>query len=190
MIKEIEGGEPACAGIVSLQLPCGRRDPYGAVGQGANGSRFEIMRHVELLQPAGGDVVFEEIEVGDEPKGAPGIHLYTGDLRGKWGGQEAETFIGLIIFIQPLVRTCPKDMVVVHIQAADEIIADACLVLGVIPEYFERVAVEPVQPVLCAKPEEAFAILQAAEHGIIGEPVLYLVVPEIGGLAGCPRSEE
>jgi hypothetical protein len=81
-------------------------------------------------------------------------------------------------------------MVVVHIKAADKIIADARLVLGVVPEYFESVAVEPVQSVLGAKPEEAFAILQAAEHGIIGEPVLYLVVPEIVGLAGCPRREE
>jgi hypothetical protein len=81
-------------------------------------------------------------------------------------------------------------MVVVHIKAADEIIADARLVLGVVPEYFESVAVEPVQPVLRAKPEKSFAVLQAAEHSIVGEPVLYLVVPEIIRLTGCSRREE
>jgi hypothetical protein len=81
-------------------------------------------------------------------------------------------------------------MVVVHIKTADKIIADARLVLGVIPEYFESVAVEPVQSVLRAKPEETFAVLQAAEHGVVGEPILYLVVPEIVGLTGCSRREE
>ncbi|MEO7766127.1 MAG: hypothetical protein ABIS01_01830, partial [Ferruginibacter sp.] len=40
-----------------------------------------------------------------------------------------------------------------------------------------------VKPILCAEPEKAFCILQAADGGVVAEPVLYLVVPEIIRLA-------
>lgn len=58
----------------------------------------------------------------------------------------------------------------------DKIITDAGGVFGDVAKDFECVAVKPVQPVFCAKPEKAFIILYAAKDGIVGEPVLHLVM--------------
>jgi hypothetical protein len=72
----------------------------------------------------------------------------------------------------------------------DEIIADAGRILGIIPEHFKGITVEPVQPILCTEPKKTFAVLHAGEHGVIGKAILHLVVPEIVRLTGRTRGEE
>jgi len=67
----------------------------------------------------------------------------------------------------------------------DEIAANATGIIRVTAEYFKRIAVKAVEPVLGAKPEKAFFILQAADDGIVGQPVFYLEMPEIIELAAA-----
>jgi len=82
-------------------------------------------------------------------------------------------------------------MIVIHIETADKIIADAGRILRIVPEHFKGISVEPVESIFCPKPKEPFAILYTAEHCIVGEPILYLVVPEIVGLThGAQEGEK
>src|SRR5882672_11186602 len=81
-------------------------------------------------------------------------------------------------------------MVIVHVQAANKIIADAGAVFGVVPEYFESITVKPVQSIFCTKPEKTLAILQTAKNGVIREPILHLVMTKIIGLAGGAGRKE
>ena len=67
----------------------------------------------------------------------------------------------------------------------DEIAANATGIIRVTAEYFKRIAVKAVEPVLGAKPEKAFFILQAADDGIVGQSVFYLEMPEIIELAAA-----
>jgi len=64
----------------------------------------------------------------------------------------------------------------------DKIAADTSRTIGITAEYFERISVEPVEPVLGTKPYEPVFILNTADHGIVGETVLHLEMPEIIGL--------
>lgn len=67
----------------------------------------------------------------------------------------------------------------------DEIAANAARIVGVAAEYFKGITVKAVEPVLGAKPEKAFFILQAADNRIVGQPVFYLEMPEIIELAAA-----
>ena len=81
-------------------------------------------------------------------------------------------------------------MVVIRIEAANKVIAEAGAVFGVVPEYFESITIKPVQSIFCTKPEKSLAVLQTAKHGIIREPVLHLVVTKIIRLAGGAGRKE
>jgi hypothetical protein len=113
-----------------------------------------------------------------------------GDLGSEGCRQEPEALIHGIIPVQTLIRACPKDMLVVHIKAPDKIIPDAVTVLRIVAEDLKGIAVEPVQTILGPKPKEPFVVLHAAKHGVIGEPLLYLVVAEIIGLSRGAHGEE
>ena len=81
-------------------------------------------------------------------------------------------------------------MLIVHIEAPYEIIADAVAVFGIVAEDLEGVAVEPVQAVLGPEPKETLVVLYAAKHSIVGEALFYLIVPEIIGLPRGVHGEE
>jgi hypothetical protein len=60
-----------------------------------------------------------------------------------------------------------------------KIAADTPRIIGVAPEYFKRITVKPVKAILGSKPQEPLFILQAADYGIIGKPVLHLEMAEV-----------
>lgn len=72
----------------------------------------------------------------------------------------------------------------------NEIAADAATVIRVIPEYFKRIAIKPVQPILGAEPQKSFLILYRTYYCIVRQAVLHLVMPEIPGLPGSRQAEE
>ena len=65
----------------------------------------------------------------------------------------------------------------------NKIAPDASCVVRGIPENFKGISVKPVKSIFGAKPEKSFFILQATDGGVVGKSVLYLVMPEVIGLA-------
>src|SRR6201999_973567 len=116
---------------------------------------------------------------GDKPKIAGLVHFYIIHLQQERRRQQSKAFIVLIISIKPLVRTRPKDMVIIHIKTVDEIVADAGTVFRIVAKHLEGISVEPIQSILRAEPKESLIVLYTRKHRIVRQPVLYLVVPEV-----------
>ena len=61
----------------------------------------------------------------------------------------------------------------------NKIAADTAFIIRIVPEYFKRVTIKPVESIFGAKPQKALFILDTAYSRIIRKTVFHLEMTEI-----------
>ena len=82
-------------------------------------------------------------------------------------GSQLKLSVVALYLYKALFGSYPHDIRGVNIERMNEIAADAAVFIRIISEYFERIAIEPVEAVLGAEPQKSFLILHTADNGII-----------------------
>src|ERR1700694_6022240 len=97
-----------------------------------------------------------------------------------------------MVFVEAALGAGKEAARLVDVQVADVVVADGGAVVLIVAEDLERGAVEAVKAVFGTEPHKSLAVLRAAHHGIVRQPVLHLVMPEIIVVLGLghKRQEE
>ena len=80
--------------------------------------------------------------------------------------------------IQAVIGAHPKNVGLIFIKSQNKITAKAPGVIRVVAKDFKVVPIKAVQAIFGTKPKKAGCVLQAADDGVIGKTVLYLVMPK------------
>src|ERR1700733_12766830 len=97
-------------------------------------------------------------KVDDEPETAQPITDDLGAVALRQGSHKPELLTDLVKSIDTLIRTHPYYSMAVIVKAADKIAAESAVVPRITIECLEGIAVEPVQPVDRAGPQETVGI--------------------------------